>query len=166
MSAVNTIAYTRSHTAAYVSDNMRTLVKILIRYHGLDPEKVADAWTSWVDGAARAWLQSGDLRSISVEFYYPGSSSAVARWDFPIRYDGDGLDEMWMDRGFLEDSFAKAKAPPADCSYRIVLTVSPDAPHVAGTGDTEFRSIDGLTGREIGTVIATPDIMASARYYR
>ena len=166
MSAVTTIAYTRTHTAAYVSDHMRTLIKILARYHGLDPQKVADAWTTWVDRAARTWLMSGDLTGVSVEFYYPGSRSAVARWDFPIRYDGNGVDEMWMDRAFLEDSFAKAKAPPPDCSYRIILTVTPYAPYVKGTGDTEFRSIEGLTGREIGTVIATPDIMASARYYR
>ena len=166
MSTVKTIAYNRTHTATYVSDRMRTLIKLLIRYHGLDPEMVADAWTSWVDRAARTWLDSGDLTGISVEFYYPGADSAEARWDFPIRYDGNGVDEMWMDRAFLEDSFEKAKAPPRDCSYRIILTVASGAPHVAGTSDTEFRSIEGLIAREIGTVIATPDIMASARYYR
>ena len=43
------------------------------------------------------------------------------RWDFPIRYDGNGVDEMWVDRLFFEESFAKAEAPPAGCLYRIVL---------------------------------------------
>ena len=166
MSTVRTIAYNRTHTATYVSDNMRLLIKILVRYHGLDPQKVADSWTSWVDRAARFWLNSGHLVGISVEFYYLSSDRAETRWDFPIRYDGNSVDEMWTDRAFLEDSFAKAKAPPCDCLYSIILMVTPDAPHVAGTGNTEFRSIEGLTAREIGTVIATPDVMASARYYR
>ena len=166
MSTVRTFAYNRTHTATYVSDSMRSLIKLLVRHHGLDPQGIADAWTSWVDQAARYWLNSGDLTGISVEFYYPSSVTAAARWDFPIRYDGNGFDEMWTDRAFLVDSFAKAKAPPRYCSYRIILTVMRGAPHVPGTIDTEFRSVEGLTSREVGTVIATPDIMASARYYR
>jgi hypothetical protein len=56
MTAVSTHAYARAHTAAFVSDKMRNLLKILIRYHGLDPTALVDAWTSWVDRAARAWL--------------------------------------------------------------------------------------------------------------
>ncbi|MGH0028987.1 MAG: hypothetical protein ACQGVC_04290, partial [Myxococcota bacterium] len=85
---------------------------------------------------------------------------------FPIRYDGNGVDEMWIDRSFFEESIAKAKAPPAGCSYRILLTTSPGRPDVPGVEYTKFLSLNGLVGREAGTVISTPDIMASARYYR
>ena len=166
MTAVSVHAYARSHTSVYVSDKLRNLLKILVRHHGLDPQKVVDAWSGWVDRAARTWLESEHLRGIVIEFYWPGSDVAVARWDFPIRYDGDGADEMWVDRLFFEDSFAKAKPPPSGCSYRIVLQTWPGEPLVAGVGDTTLRSIDGLIAREVGTVIATPDIMASARYYR
>lgn len=166
MSAVSVYAYARTHTSVYVSDKLRNLLKLLVRYHGLDPQKVVDAWSDWVDRAARTWLESGHLQAIVIEFYWPGSDVAVARWDFPIRYDGNGVDEMWVDRLFFEDSLAKAKAPPSGCSYRIVLQTWPGEPHVAGVGSTTLRSIDGLVAREVGTVIATPDIMASARYYR
>jgi hypothetical protein len=47
-------------------------------------------------------------------------------------YDGNGADEMWVDRLFFEDSFAKAKAPPSGCSYRIVLQTWPGEPPVSG----------------------------------
>ena len=125
-----------------------------------------DAWSDWVDHAARTWLESGHLKSIVIEFYRPGYDTADARWDFPIRYDGNGVDEMWVDRLFFEESFAKAEAPPAGCLYRIVLIHKPGEPYVPGLSSTTMRSINGLSSREIGTVVATPDIMASARYYR
>lgn len=166
MSLVSNHAYARSHTSVYVSDKLRNLLKILVRNHGLDPQKIVDAWSDWVDRAARTWLESGHLSAIVIEFYWPSSNIAVARWDFPIRYDGNGADEMWVDRQFFEGSFAKAKPPPFGCSYRIVLKTLSGHPLVAGVGNTTLRSINGLTAREVGTVIATPDIMASARYYR
>lgn len=166
MSAVAVRSYARSHTSVYVSDKLRNFLKILVRHYGLDPQGVVDAWSDWVDLAARTWLETGHLESIVIEFYRPGHDIADARWDFPIRYDGNGVDEMWIDRLFFEDSFAKAKAPPAGSHYRIVLITDPSRPDVPGVSRTTLRSINGLTAREVGTVIATPDIMASARYYR
>jgi hypothetical protein len=166
MSAVAVRTYTRAHTSVFVSDKLRNFLKILVRHYDLDPQDVVDAWSTWVDRAARAWLESGHLRSIVIEFYRPGSNVASARWDFPIRYDGNGVDDMWVDRLFLEDSFAKAKAPPPSCSYRIVLMTDPSRPDVPGVSPTTLRSISGLVARDAGTVIATPDLMASARYYR
>ena len=166
MSVVASMAYARVHTATYVSDKMRNMLKLLIRFHGLDPEALVDAWTDWVDLAARTWMESGDLESIVIEFYKPGSDVASARWDFPIRYDGNGVDEMWVDRDFFQQSFAKAAPPPAGCIYRVLLAAKPGRPHVPGVGTTPFKSTAGLTAREAGTVIATPDIMASMTYYK
>jgi len=166
MNGVYVHNYTRVNTSIYVSDKLRNFLKLLVRHYGLDPQDVVDAWAGWVDLAARTWLDSGHLKTIIIEFYWPWSDVAVARWDFPIRYDGNGVDEMWVDRLFFEDSMAKAKAPPPGCSYRVILTVSPGEPAVDGVGSTTLRSTRGLVAREVGTVIATPDIMASARYYR
>jgi len=168
MSTVSTYAYARTHTATYASDKLRNFLKLLVRHYGLDPQGVLDAWSDWVDTAARFWLETGDLTSITIEFYWPGSDDALARWDFPIRYDGNGVDEMWIDRPFFEQSLSKAKAPPVGCLYRIVLFTKSGRPDVPGLYlvSTTMRSTSGLTSREIGTVIATPDIMASARYYR
>jgi hypothetical protein len=149
-----------------VSDKLRNFLKLLVRHYGLNPQRVVDAWSDWVDRAVRTWLESGHLRAVILEFYHPDSTRAVARWDFPIHYDGNGVDEMWVDRLFYEESFAKAKRPPSGSSYRIVLQVSPGEPAVDGVGDTNLRSVAGLVARDVGTIIATPDIMASARYYR
>lgn len=168
MSAVSTYTYARIHTAIYASDKLRNFLKLLVRYYGLDPQGVIDAWSDWVDRAVRFWLETGDLTYIAIEFYWPGSDEAVARWDFPIRYDGDGSDEMWIDPVFFQESLSKAKAPPRGSSYRIVLFTKTGRPDVPGLNltSTTMRSTMGLVARETGTVIFTPDIMASARYYR
>ena len=167
MSGVSTYAYSRTHTSVYVSDKMRKLMTILVREYGLDPAEVANAWSRWVDRAVRTWLESGHLRTIIIEFYWPGLNNAEARWDFPIRYDGAAVDDdMWVDRVFLQESLAKAAVPPAGCSYRIVLETALGSPYVHGVSSTELLSVGGLSSREIGTVIATPDIMASGRYWR
>jgi hypothetical protein len=166
MSTVSVHAFARTHTSVFVSDKLRNFLKILVRDYGLDPQGVVDAWSSWVDRAARAWMESGHLTDIVIEFYWPGSDDALARWDFPIRYDGNGVDEMWIDRMFFEDSVPKGKAPPAGCSYRILLKHKPGEPTVSGVSDCTLRSTAGLVSREVGTIISTPDIMASARYYR
>lgn len=166
MISVKTTTYTRTHTAAFVSDKMRNLLKRLVYHAGLDPKQLLDEWSDWIDRAVRTWLETGDLLSIIIEFYLPGSDDAAARWDFPIRYDGNGVDEMWVDRDFFEESFVKAEAPPKGCLYRVALRTKEGRPDVPGVSSTTLRSTAGLVARESGTVIATPDIMASARYYR
>lgn len=164
--SVTTHAFARTHTAVFVSDKLRNFLKLLVRSYGLDPQGVVDAWSEWVDRAVRTWLESGHLEAIVIEFYWPGNTTAVARWDFPIRYDGNGVDDMWIDRLFFEGALAKAQRPPAGCSYRIVLRTSPGKPYVSGVGATTLRSTGSLVAREVGTIIATPEIMASVRYYR
>ena len=84
MSSTFASSYTRAHTAAYVSDKMRNLIKLLVQHYGLDPTALVDAWSDWVDRAARTWLQSGHLQKIIIEFYKPGTTVALGRWDFPM----------------------------------------------------------------------------------
>jgi hypothetical protein len=165
MTVTSVSAYARAHTAAFVSEKMRNLMKILVQYHKLDPTALLDAWSGWVDRAARTWLESGHLQKFIIEFYKPGTTVALARWDFPIRYDGNGVDEMWFDRQFMQQSFEKSMAPPPGCIYRILL-LAPDGAPVAGVNNCAFHSLNGLVAREAGTVIATPDVMASMTYYR
>src|SRR5688572_12229711 len=128
MSATFTSTYSRTHTAKYVSDKMRNVMKYLISHYGLNPTALLDSWTDWVDSGAREMLELGHLEKIVIEFYKPGSDQALARWDFPIRYDGNGADEMWVDREFLEGSFAKTTSPPSGCIYRVLLQPFPGAP--------------------------------------
>src|SRR5690349_19290167 len=91
-----TFTYNRTHTATFVADNMRNVLRDIISWSGLDPTKLADDWLI-VGEAVRTWLQSEDLLEITLEFFMPGSDRIVARWDFPIRYDGSGTDDdMWV----------------------------------------------------------------------
>jgi hypothetical protein len=164
--SVTTHAFARAHTAVFVSDKLRNFLKLLVRSYGLDPQGVLDAWSEWADRAARTWLESGHLEAIIIEFYRPGMTTAEARWDFPIRYDGNGVDDMWIDRVFFEGALAKAQRPPAGCTYQVAFRTSPGAARVSGVGPVTLHSTGSLVAREVGTIIATPDIMASARYYR
>lgn len=166
MTFVNTLTYARTQTAIYVSDKMRSLIRTLILNYGFDPQKLMDAWSGWVHEAARAWMETGDLQKFVIEFYQPGAANASARWDFPIRYDGKDIDQMWIDTDFLHGSVAKAARPPAGCTYRILLVPRLGARDLPGMSDAAFLGLSGLTAREAGTIIGTPDIMASATYYR
>ena len=164
--AVNTHNYSRTNTAVYVSDKVRNLMKLLILRYNLDPTKLMDAWTEWVQDTARQRMESGHLRSFVIEFYRPGAANVSARWDFPVRYDGTDIEDMWTDPDFLRETFAKTPPPPADCIYRILLERDPWAPTLPGIGSADFLGLGSLKAREAGTVVGTPDIMASARYYR
>ena len=166
MSATFTSTYSRTHTAKYVSDKMRNVLKYLISYYNLSPVALLDAWTDWVDAGARDLLERGDLEKIVIEFYKPGSDATTGRWDFPIRYDGNGVDEMWVDREFLEGSFAKTSTPPAGCIYRVLLVPRAGAALPGNLSWTSFKALGSLVRREAGTIVSTPDIMASMAYYK
>lgn len=166
MSTVNTLTYERTHTSVFVTDKMRSLIRTLVMSYGLNPQRLMDAWSDWVQGAARAWMDTGDLVSIVIEFYRPGATVALARWDFPIRYDGSDIDQMWIDSDFLQGSIAKGAMPPSDCTYRVLLQPRAGARRLPGLSDTSYLGLGSLTAREAGTIIGTPDIMASATYYR
>lgn len=161
-----TIAFNRTHTSVFASDNMRNLLKVIIDMSDLDPEKLVDDWEI-VGPAVQLWLQTGHLVQITLEFFTPGSNQACARWDFPITYDGSGVDgDMWADKGLLRRTIAKAGRPPKNASYEVILATRPGRPDMPGMGPATFRSTDGLIGRASGTAIATPDIMATLKYWR
>lgn len=165
MSATYVSSFTRTHTATYVADKMRVLLTDVVREYGLDPHTLHADWSSCVGDAARQWMASGHLESISIEFFAPGSNVAAARWDFPIRYGAVGVDELWVDKTFLRDSIAKSRTPPVGCTYRVILSHKSGAAPVPGMSDCTFKDVSQLQARSAGTVISTPDINATARYY-
>lgn len=165
--SAHTFTYSRTHTAVFVSDNMRNLIRDIISWSGLDPTKLADDWESVVGNAVQTWLRSEDLQKIVLEFYVPGQNVAAARWDFPISYDGSGVDDdMWVAKTFVKNTIEKSRKPPANATYRVVLFVRPGAADIPGMVSATLRDTTGLTGRDAGTAIATPDIMASLKYWR
>ncbi len=162
-----TFTYNRTHTSIFVTDNMKNLLRDIIMWSGLEPTKLVDDWKGVLEEAVRTWLRSGDLEEIVLEFYVPGKEDAVARWDFPISYDGSGVDDdMWVAKDFVRRTIEKSQKPPANAIYRIVLITRKERPDVPGMAPTTLRTTNGLTGRISGTAIATPDIMASLKYWR
>lgn len=162
----HTLAYARTHTAAYVSDKIAGLMKRLVVAYGHDPRGVVDAWSKWIERAARTWMESGHLLAFKIQFHMPGESVVRGGMEFRVRYDGNGDAELYVDEDHFRESIQKAEPPPSGSTYRIVLVTAPGAPAVNGVGDAEDFSMGTLVAREAGSVIVTPDLMASARYYR
>lgn len=161
-----TYSYTRTHSIVFLSDNLRNTLREVIRENGLDPSKLMQDWET-IERGIRAWLQSGHLYNVVVEFFRPGASAASARWDFPVGYDGSGVDDdMWLDKAYLRQLIAKAARPTSDCTYRVVLCTRTGAPAVLGFTDCTFLSTGSLAARQAGTVIATGHLTAGATYWR
>ena len=161
-----THSFSQAHSITFLSDNLRNTLREVIRENGLDPYKLTQDWET-VERGIQAWLRSGDLLRIVVEFFRPGASFASARWEFPIDYTGSGADDdMWLDRAYLRQLIAKSARPSADCTYRVVLSTRPGAPSVAGFTDCTFLSTGQLAARQAGTVIATPHMTAGVTYWR
>src|SRR5260370_20814010 len=159
-------AFNKHRRVVFVIDNLRNTLREVIREYGLSPNKLVQDWET-IERGIQAWLQSGHLNNIVVEFFKPGASAASARWEFPIGYTGSGVDDdMWPDKNYLRQLIAKSARPSADCSYRIVLCTDRGAPTVAGFVDCLFLSTATLSVRQAGTVIATPHMTASTTYWR
>lgn len=162
-----TFVYNRTHTSVFVAENMRNLLRDLISWSGLSPTKLVDDWKV-LGNAIQTWLQTGDLLEITIEFFVSGAPTAACRrWDFPIAYDGSGSDDdMWVARDFVRRTLEKVGLPPPGAEYTVILLTRPGRPDVPGMMTTEYRSTAGLIARSSGTAIATPDIMASLKYWR
>ncbi len=167
MNTAFAFTYNRTHSVTFLADNMRNALRDVILENGLSPTELMREWDSWIKAAVKAWLDSGHLRTIVIEFFKPGNSAASARWDFPIRYTGSGADDdMWMDKAYLRQLIAKAAKPAVDCVYRVLLQHDDNPPNVPGVSLSTFPflSTAGLSARPAGTVIATGHLTAAATY--
>lgn len=159
-------AYTRANSITFLSDNLRNVLRNVIWEYGISPNRLMQDW-SVIERGIKRWLETGDLKNVTVEFFRPGSSIAAARWDFPAGYEGSGIDDdMWLDDNYLRQLIAKAARPPRDSVYRITLSVKRGAPDVSGFADTTHLATGSLAARQAGTVIATRHMTASAVYWR
>src|SRR5690348_7790892 len=162
----HTRAFTQTHSIVFLSDNLRNTLREVIRENGISPNKLMQDWGT-IERGIRTWLQSGHLMNVVVEFFRPGESTTSARWEFPIGYDGSGVDEdMWLDKNYLRQLIAKSARPSPDCTYRILLSTSPGSPAVSGFVDCSFMPTGSLAARQAGTVIATGHMTAGVTYWR
>jgi Bacterial HORMA domain 2 len=161
-----TTTYALTHSIRFMADNLLNLLRDLIRENGLSPDTLIGDREDLVR-AITAWLASGHLTKVVIEFYRPGALLADARWDFPVAYTGSGVeDDMWRDKNYLRQLIAKAKCPSSDCSYRVVLFHNPGAPDVDGFSSCTMRGTGALVARQAGTAIATGHLTAGITYWR
>lgn len=159
-------AYARTHSVNFLSDNLLNALREVIRESGLSPERLMQDRDTLANGL-RMWLSSGHLTKVIIEFYRPGATSADARWDVPVGYNGSGVeDDMWLDKNYLRQLIAKAKRPASDCSYRVLLCTNPGAAYVPGFSDCTLLATGSLVARPAGTVIATGHMTAGLTYWR
>lgn len=105
----STFVYSRAHAEKFVSDSMRNALRDIIREHGLSPELLMQQWEAWVERGVRAWLASGHLTAMIVEFFEPGASTITTRWDFPIDYASSGIEDDMGDVAVASCSQAMAR---------------------------------------------------------
>ncbi|MCG8693975.1 MAG: HORMA domain containing protein [Minwuiales bacterium] len=159
-------SYNRAQTSIFASDAMRNVLRDIIKWSGLDQTRLVDDW-SVLGNAVRTWLGTGDLTEITIEFYHPSNGTLISRWDFPISYDGSGIDDdMWVAKEHIRRTIEKAPSVPSYALYRVLLSSRPGRPDVDGMSPATYKSTNGMVGRSSGTAVATPDIMASIRYWR
>jgi hypothetical protein len=164
--STHAFTYNRSHTSIFAADNMRNILRDIISWSSLDPTKLVDDWQI-LGRATQTWLQSGHLYQVTIEFFLPTPSKLVGRWDFPVTYDGSGVDsDMWVAREHVRRTIDKAGRPPAGANYEVILWAHAGRPHVDGMGPAILRPTNGMVGRLSGTAIATHDIMVSLKYWR
>ena len=164
--STHAFVYSRTNTAIFAANAMGNVLRDIIKWSGLDPTRLVDDWKV-LGNATRIWLQNGDLQKITLEFHLPGSPKLISRWDFPISYDGSGVDDdMWVAKAAIYATIAKAPPVSADALYTVILQARPGRQHVEGMCPATYRSTNGLVVRNSGTAIATPDIMASMSYWR
>jgi Bacterial HORMA domain 2 len=161
---VNTTAYAVTHVATNMLGSIRSIVK----GSGLDPGRMRDNWAVLENGIA-TWLETGDLRAVTLEVYDPGKRGdvLVGRFDFTLDYGyypgGDG--DLWLDPDTVAYAIAKNGSFPGRCEYRVVADAAPGRPDVAGWATTSYRSTAGFTRHTIGTAIGGGSIGAGLAYY-
>lgn len=166
MSVVHTQVVTRTHSLLFMGESLRGALRDVIRELGLDPTSLVQEWESWIGRGIKIWLESGHLIDVKVEFFKPGGTAIVTRWDFSVEYMSLGSDnDMWIDRAYLRQLIAKCPRPSADCTYRMLLGFKDGAPPVDGITSVALKSTGSLVARPAGTVIATGHVVATAKYW-
>jgi len=156
---------TYAHSVTYVTEKLLSSIKKIIVDIGLDPSKFASNWQTHELGI-KSWLESKHLREAVLEITN-STGSLVTRCDFTIDYRyGTGDGSMWVDTDAIKYSIAKLGVIASTCYYRMVLSVGPGAPAVAGWSDCEFLSTEGFIKQNLGTTIGTNSIGAQAGYWR
>ncbi|HEY0395668.1 MAG TPA: hypothetical protein VGD01_14310 [Candidatus Elarobacter sp.] len=165
MSVVAVYSYT--HSVAYVADNILKSLKDIVRESGLDPALFAADWQLYLNGI-QTWLESGHLKTVSLEIYNPRTNALITRWDLEIAYSwttGDG--GFFTDTEQLKYAIRKAGVAPSEARYRLMVDhTNSGYPRVSGWSATTHRSTAGMVRQSLGATIDHSGLGASTSYLR
>lgn len=158
--------YSYTHSVTYVADNILKSLKDIIRLSGLDPSAFIGDWQTNML-AINTWLNTGDLRKVSLEIFDPKSDALIIRWDIDIAYEWTGGDgSFWTDTDQLRYAIRKAGLAPSEARYRLMLDAKPDRPDVTGWSRSSYRSTEDMVRQSLGSTIEHSGLGASTSYLR
>ena len=164
MTSVSVSTYT--HSVTYVADNILKSLKDIIRLSGLNPSAFVGSWQTNML-AIQTWLNTGDLRKVSLEIYNPWTNKLILRWDIYIAYAWSGGDGgFWTDTEQLKYAILKEGVSPSDARYELLLDTKPGRPDVIGWSKGTYRSTEGMVRQSLGTTIQHSGLGANTSYLR
>lgn len=157
---------TTTFTTTYVAGNLLRGLKQLITGCGLDPHRIVGNYAT-LELGIKTWLDSRDLKVLTLEVFRPKTDALVGRFDFGIDY-GYGTSDVgafWLDADEVAYTIRKAGVNASDCDYRVLADTAPGRPEVTGWSTTNYRSTEGFSRHAVGTAIGAGTIGVGLTYY-
>ncbi len=166
MTSVSThnIAFTRAHTATYLTEVVLGTVGDILAHLGIAASEFTRDWDT-NEAAINAWIAEGSLEQVVLECHQP-SGVVEPVIDFPVTYTAAGAAdaEFTASRARLARFLAKLSTVPAGTAYQLFCTFT--GPHTpqSGWGPGIRASTDGLRSTTFGTLGRAPHGSAGLRY--
>jgi hypothetical protein len=162
--ATHNITFTRTHTAAYLTDVILGTTGDILAHLGIAASQFTRDWATNETGI-NAWITEGSLEQVILECHQP-SGVVDPVIEFPVTYTPAGTAdaEFTASRARLARFLAKLSTVPAGTTYRLFCTFS--APHSSqpGWGPGTRASTNGLRSTTFGTLSRAPHGSAGMRY--
>jgi len=158
---------TYTHTVTYVTQQMIRSLKEIIKWTGLDPNRLFGSWET-IESGIFTWLGSRHLQLVTLEIFNPRTDVLIGRWDFELNYSYGSEDDgsMWVDTDAIRYALAKCGAIPSTCDYQIKVQNANGAATVSGWSSTTWRSTEGFMMHSVGTTIGANSLGSQASYWR
>jgi len=169
---------THTETLNFATTESIMFLMDYIDHRGLGVDKLTQL-REQLEDAIWVCLSSRTLKSIIVEVYDNDTGDLVERFDlnYEIKSPKDLSDEEKRDMKNPEEKFdsyheqitealSEYDAPPAGCSYRILLAVEGDVPDLGDNwGPATPKSTEGLERNSLGEAIDLPNIDTAAELW-
>jgi hypothetical protein len=141
----------RSYT--YMVNEINRICLEAIAGSGLDPSEFIRNQTV-IEHGLRTWVTLRQLEAVHLEVFDPVSGQVRTRIDLNVVF-GDSGDDRYLTEVDRIRSATGQVGDDAGCGYRVAVSTTPGAAHVAGWREARLGDISHLAVRGIGEIIAT-----------